>query len=499
MSPRRSPSEAAAGQAAPGPRRSPSSATNRIVIGALTVLVLIVAVFLAYNANSGLPFVPTYDINAQVPDASGLLVGDGVLIGGTRVGYVGAVNASTLPNGSVIATLQLKLNKSVQPLPANSTDLVRPVSPLGLKYLEITRGDSRQTLAPGATIPLSHTSLPVEIGNFFDMFNAPTRRASQVNLNEYGDGFAGRGADLNAALGEVRPLVDNLLPAMSNLMDPRTRWSALFPSLEQAAHEAVGVANQQADLFAGLDQTFTPLSQATPALRASIAGGPASLQTATHQLPAQARFVDDSTTLFHRFRPAFASLARASAQLAPAERIGIPALRRSPALNSRLVGTLQSIQNFANDPRTLPGLGILTETAQLVEPTVNYLEPAQTTCNYLTLFFRNLENALSESDQVGTMLRVLAVTLPQLPNSEAGPSSTAANGPPASAVPGLSPLQQSLVDDSFLHSDPYPYTAAPGQPRVCAAGNERYQPGRQVIGNAPVSRTGTQQTKRVLP
>lgn len=498
MSPGRSPSPATNGGDT-SRRRSPSPATNRIVIGALTVLVLIVAVFLAYNANSGLPFVPTYDINAQVPDAAGLLVGDGVLIGGTRVGYVGGVNATTLANGSVIATLQLKLNKSVEPLPANSTDLVRPVSPLGLKYLEITRGHSRQTLAAGATIPLSHTSLPVEIGDFFDMFNAPTRRASQVNLDEYGDGFAGRGADLNAALNEVRPLVDNLLPATRNLMDPRTRWSALFPSLEQAAHEVVGVANQQADLFAGLDQTFTPLSQATASLKASIAGGPASLQTATHQLPAQARFVDDTANLFHRFRPAFANLARASAQLAPAEAAGIPALRRSPALNSRLVNTLQSIQNFADDPRTLPGLEILTETAQLVEPTVAYIEPTQTTCNYLALFFRNLENALSESDQIGTMLRVLAITLPQLPNSEAGPSSTPANGPPASAVPGLSPLQRSLVDDSFLHSDPYPYTAAPGQPQACEAGNERYQSGRQVIGNAPLIGNGTQHTKRVLP
>lgn len=480
-------------------RRSPSSATNRIVIGALTVLVLIVAVFLAYNANSGLPFVPTYDINAQVPDASGLLVGDGVSIGGSRVGYVGGITATTLPNGSTITTLQLKLKKSVQPLPADSTDLVRPVSPLGLKYLEITRGHSRQTLAPGATIPLSHTSLPVEIGNFFDMFNRPTRRASQVNLNEYGNGFAGRGVDLNAALSEVRPLVDNLLPATRNLMDPRTRWSALFPSLEQAAHEVAPVANQQAGLFAGLDETFTPLSHATSSLRASIAGGPPALQTATRQLPAQARFVDDSANLFHRFRPAFANLARASAQLAPAEAAGIPALRRAPALNSRLVTTLQAIQSFAVDPRTLPGLGLLTETAQLIEPTVAYIEPAQTTCNYLALFFRNLENALSESDQVGTMLRVLAVTLPQLPNSEAGPSSAPANGPPASAIHGLSPLQQSLVDDSFLHSDPYPYTAAPGQPQVCEAGNERYQPGRQVIGSAPLIGNGTQRTKRVLP
>ena len=480
-------------------RRSQSPLGNRILIGALTVLVMIVAVFLAYNANSGLPFVPTYDINAEVPDAAGLIPADSVLMGGTRVGYIGSISAARLPGGHTISVLHLKLDKSIEPLPADSTDLVRPVSPLGLKYLQITRGHSPQTLSAGSSIPLGHTSLPVEIDDFFNMFNAPTRKASQINLNSFGAGFAGRGADLNDALSRLQPLVDNLLPVMSNLLEPRTRWAQFFPSLEQAAHEVVGVADQQAQLFTGIDETFTPLSRATPALQAAITGGPPSLKTATAQLPAQARFTDDSAQLFRRFRPAFVSLGQASVQLAPAEAAGIPALRRAPQLNGRFVTTLQTIQRFADDARTLPGLVLLTETAQLIEPTVAYIEPEQTGCNYLALFFRNLASALSESDSVGTMLNVEPLSLPQLPNSEAGPASAPADGPPASQIPGLSQSGKTLVDDSFLHSDPYPATRAPGQPAECEAGNERYIPGRVVVGSAPVIQSATEKTKRVLP
>lgn len=480
-------------------RRSQSPLANRILIGSLTVLVLIIAVFLAYNANSGLPFVPTYDLNVQVPDAAGLLASDGVMIGGTRVGYIGSITAAKLPGGKVIAVLHLKLNQTLSRLPVDSTDLIRPVSPLGLKYLQITRGRSSRTLAPGATIPLSHTSEPVEIDDFFDMFSPKVRRASQVNLNNLGDGLAGRGNDLNEALGEVQPLVDNLLPVMSNLLRPATQWAQLFPSLERAAHEVVTVAHQQADLFKGIDLTFTPLSRHTQALQAAITGGPPALRTATRQLPAEARFIDDTTNLFHRLRPAFASLADASTQLAPAETAGIRALPRTPSLNRRLTATLAAIQRLAQNQATLPGLSLLTETAQLIEPTVAFIEPAQTRCNYLALFFRNLENALSESDQVGTMLGVTALALPQLPNSEAGPSSAPANGPPASEVAGVTPLTKGNYDDSFLHSDPYPYTAAPGQPDVCEAGNEQYVKGRQVIGTAPLSQSGTEHTKRVLP
>ena len=42
---------------------------------------------------------------------------------------------------------------------------------------------------------------------------------------------------------------------------------------------------------------------------------------------------------------------------------------------------------------------------------------------------------------------------------------------------------QELRQNNFLHSNPYPWTAAPGQPRICAAGNEGYTVGQQVIGN----------------
>ena len=39
-----------------------SIAGNPVLIGAATVLVILVAMFLSYNANAGLPFVPTYQL-----------------------------------------------------------------------------------------------------------------------------------------------------------------------------------------------------------------------------------------------------------------------------------------------------------------------------------------------------------------------------------------------------------------------------------------------------
>jgi len=36
-----------------------------VLIGSVTVLIAIVAVFISYSANTGLPFVPTYDLKAR--------------------------------------------------------------------------------------------------------------------------------------------------------------------------------------------------------------------------------------------------------------------------------------------------------------------------------------------------------------------------------------------------------------------------------------------------
>jgi virulence factor Mce-like protein len=465
-------------------RRSAGSlAANPTLIGAVTTLVVMVGVFLSYNANNGLPFVPTYDLDAQVPDAAGLIRGNDVRIGGARVGVVSKITPLIRPGGRVGALLHLKLDDTIGRLPADSTLLVRPRSPLGLKYVEITRGHAAARFAPNATIPISHVRTGVQIDDLFNTFDAPTREGSRTNLDEFGTGLAARGGDLNHALGRLDPLLAHLEPAMRNLMDPRTGWARFFPALEQAAREVAPVAGAQGQLFAGLDATFTALDGARGALQAAISGGPPALDTATRELPAQARFVTDTTELFHRLRPAFANLAAASTGLAPAFAAGTPALQRAPALNTRLVGTLQKLQAFAADPRVLPGVSRLTETARLLDPPLRFIVPAQTRCNYLSLFFSNLASSLSESDRVGSFLRFGILALPQVPGSEAGPAATPADGPPAPA--GATLEERSLQDDSYLHTNPYPNTAAPGQGGECEAGSETYQPGRQAIGTQP--------------
>jgi virulence factor Mce-like protein len=301
-------------------RRGASSiAANPVLIGAATTLVVLVAVFLAYNANNGLPFVPTYQLNVSVPNAAQLTKNAEVRIGGTRVGTVSEIVPERGADGRYYARLHMNLETGVKPLPKDSTFLIRPRSALGLKYVEITKGTSTDGFADGATVPLRNARPhPVELDQFLDMFDDKTRQASRVNLTEFGNALAGRGQDINTAIAEFNPLLTDLVPVMQNLSDRRTRLGQLFQALGRSAAIVAPAAQAQADLFTNLDTTFAALSGVTADIQAAIEGGPAALDAATRGFPRQRPFLANSAAFFRELRPGVQAL-RTAAPGEPAE------------------------------------------------------------------------------------------------------------------------------------------------------------------------------------
>jgi virulence factor Mce-like protein len=450
-------------------------AGNPVLIGAATVLVVLVAVFLAYNANQGLPFVPTYSLKAETPSAANLVRGNEVRIGGTRVGSVDKIDVQRQEDGTSIAVLGLKLERSVAPLPKDSTVIIRPRSALGLKYVELTRGTSDQGFEDGDTIPLAQaTPAPVEFDEFLNMFDEDTREASATNLEGFGDAFAGRGQSLNQAIGAFRPLLRDIIPVARNLSSRETNLPRFIRTLAATARIVAPAAEAQAELFVNLDITFAALRRVAPFIQESISEGPATLDAGIEGFPVQRPFLANTEALFRELRPGVRALRGAAPDLADALELGTPVLKRSPAFNDRLASLLTEVQTFAEDPVVPRGIRRLTDTMQTLNPTLQYLAPAQTTCNYIALWFRNIGSLLSEGDRNGTWQRFIIVANPQGPNNEGGPSSGPADGPTL---------------ENHLHTNPYPNTAAPGQPKECEAGNETFVKGRTVTSNVP----GTQQ------
>jgi hypothetical protein len=224
-----------------------------------------------------------------------------------------------------------------------------------------------------------------------------------------------------------------------------------------------------------LDQTFGALRAiARPYLQDAIAEGPETLDAAIESFPVQRPFLANTEGLFRELRPGVRSLRTAAPDLADALEVGTPTLLRTPPFNRRLASLLTELQTFAEDPLVPRGIRRLTETMNSLNPTLRFLAPTQLTCNYVAHWFRNISSLLSEGDVNGTWQRFIIIATPQGPNNEGGQASAPADGPTL---------------ENHLHANPYPNTAAPGQPRECEAGNEPYVAGRTITANAP----GTQQ------
>jgi ABC-type transporter Mla subunit MlaD len=444
-------------------------ASSPVIVGAVTVLVVIVAVFLAYNANNGLPFVSTYNLKARVPNANALVKGNEVRIGGSRVGVIKEVKPVQIGNGAIAAELDLSLDKGAEPIPANSTMIIRPKSPLGLKYLQIVPGDSRKGLAAGETIPISAARPePVDIDQFFDMFDEKTRTAIQRNNAGFGNAFAGRGPQINAAFGALRSFTEHGQPVLRSLVEPNTNFGGFWEALEDLSATVAPVAAQQASMFVALDRTFAAFARVSrPYIQETIEKGAPTLESVTADLPALRPFFRDSGRFFTALKPGARALGETSPTINAALRAGIPALSRSPALYAQLPPTAEALLDFQGEAGVFNGLELLTDTNEVLAPTIKYIAPAQTTCNYLSLVFNNLADAFSESNGNGNWLGAIAFEPPSGPSAESAPSSGPANGP---------------EKKNHLHFNPYPKT---GQDGTCEAGNERYTSGKTVIGHAP--------------
>jgi len=422
------------------------------MVGAITTLIVVVAVFLAYNANNGLPFVPTYQVSVEIPNASRLVRNNEVRIGGSRVGVVQAISPVVKESegsageggedgdeSQVVARLDLTLDKAVAPLPEDSVFQVRYRSSFGLKYLDITRGDGPDAEEGFLFVGTDDNDDPndddelilsldevnanqgAENGTFVEQtefddigntFDQETRNAGRANLVGYGNAFAGRGASLNLAIEALNPLLSNLKPVVDTLLAQGTRFDRLFPELGDAARIVAPVAEEQGEMFTNLAITFEALSADTEALKETISEGPETLETGIRVLPGQANFLNEFADLSIALRPGVGELRAALPDLNTAIEIGTPVLNRSPEATEELEGVFASLEDLVEQPETKSSLVRLERTFDVAKPLAEYVTPAQTVCNYWNYWFTLLPEHLTERDSVGYTQRVSLIATP---------------------------------------------------------------------------------------
>jgi len=389
-------------------RRAQQSAfANPVLIGAVTVLVLLVAVFLAYNANAGLPFVPTQELKVDVSDGSDLVVGNDVREGGFRVGLVSNLRPVALGNGQMGAELTLQLSKTYARVPVDSQVAIRPLSLLGLKYVDLVTGKSQRMVPDGGLLPVSQTRVPVQFDDIFKTFDPKTRVAVQQVLQGSGDALAGRGSSLNDTIATLPPLFGHLQPVAAYLSDPNTQLTRFFNGLESFMGAVAPVAQANADLFKQLATTLAAIDKDPNALEQTIAKSPSTLSVSTRSLIAQQPFLADLATFGQRMAPATASLDAALPILNPALQTGAQVLVRTPSLDRKLEGVMVALKSLAQAPGTNVALNALVSTVRTLNPMLKYLGPFQTVCDSWNYWWTFLSEHISEQTRYGFAQRAL--------------------------------------------------------------------------------------------
>ena len=452
----------------PRARRSNASiVANPVLVGAVTTLVIVVAVFLAYNANNGLPFVPTRQLDVLVSNGANLVKGNEVRSGGFRIGVVTDMTPVMLPNHKVGARLTLKLDKKAGAVPVDSKAVIRPRSALGLKYVELQTGRSKKVFGDGATMPASQASVPVELDEFYNMFDEPTRRAAQGNLQGFGDALAGRGADINQTIQVAPELFDHLGSVMANLSAPRTELPSFFKELGDAARIVAPVSRTNAHLFTTMANTFEAFSRDPKALKDTIAKSPPTLRAGTESLRVQRPFLDHTAALSRDLNTAATALRGALPTVNSALRVGTPVQRRSPALYDSLDGALGALDDLVRAPQTTGSLRGLTATVDTLQPQLRFLGPYVTVCNYWNVFWTFAAEHLSAPDDTGSSQRALLNLGAAQPGTDAVGSSGAnefAHG--EGSLPGTA--------DQWLHGNVYGPAVDKDGGADCGAGQTGY-------------------------
>jgi virulence factor Mce-like protein len=459
-----------------------SVVASPVLVGAVTVLIVIVSVFLAYNANKGLPFVPSYNLSATLPSGSNLVKGNEVRVGGFRVGVIDRIGTTTKEvsgRPQAVAVVHMKLDKKIEPLSVDTNVLVRQRSALGLKYIQLAPGKDRRTFKAGDTIPLKNSSLPVEFDDFLNTFDPATREYSKEALTGFGDAFAGRGESINQAIEGLNPFFKFLTPVMRNLSDPRTQLKEFFKQIGRASAQVAPVARVQAVLFRNMADTFAAIVRCPDCLRATIEKSPPTEDASIRSFRVQRPFLADFADLSRRLQPAARLLPSALPRLNRALGVGTPVVRSSVKLNEQTAKVLDAVNYLVAKPSTGLALRDARDTLSVLNPLANYVAPFQSVCNYGTYFFTGLQGDVGFQTGNGSAQAALLKGSPfrQQDNRLEDfpvdrPADVPANGNPHGMYP------HSTVPWESAHGQAYP-------PAIDAQGNADCQIGQSGFPSGP--------------
>ncbi len=305
-----------------------------------------------------------YEVKVDFPEATTLAEQADVRISGVPVGKV---QSKQLDGSLTQATL--RINPEYAPLPVDTRAILRQKTLLGETYVELTPGTRKgPKIADGGEIPRGHVADTVQLDEIYRTFDPKTRLAFREWMDQQGKGFRNRGADLNAALGNLAPFEQDT--------------NTILAILNEQQGDVRRLVSNTGTVFNALtarDDQLRSLIQNSNLVFATTASRDVKLQQAFEAFPT---FLDESRTTAVRVTKFANNTNPLITQLRPAAR--------------ELSPTLIQLHGLAPDLRSLfKNLGPLIDSSKKGAPAVEHiLDNTRPLLAQLDPFLRNLNPML---------------------------------------------------------------------------------------------------------
>jgi phospholipid/cholesterol/gamma-HCH transport system substrate-binding protein len=364
-----------------GARALPPGVGRWLVVGALGVVVLIVA-YLVFSGGSGA------DYHLEMKEAGQLVRGDQVQVGGVPVGSVTDIALTS----NFKARVTIHVDSSLAPLHEGTVAEIRVPSLTGVanRYVALTPApNNRPALPAGTTLPASKTREVVDLDTLFNTLNPKTRQGLQGLIRGSAEQYVGTGSDFGKATELFAPSFAALDHVFSELTRDQSTFTSFLVESAKALTTLAAHKESLADLVEHGDQTFQAIGSEQNNLATALhllpktlkqdertfALQPATLAALTRVFRAQTPHNQALATLFGRLgslattgtpavtnfsqaisRPgpnndltdAFAVLPAVAAQLATASPSGVQALRESVPITSFFGPYAPELQGLAH-------------------------------------------------------------------------------------------------------------------------------------------------------
>ena len=289
-------------------KQAPTLGRLLVMVGfALSCFGLLLFLWLAFGGP--IPLKPKgYRFHASFGEATQLAKEADVRISGVSVGKVKDIQNDKKTGRS---DTTIELDEGYAPLPKDTRAILRQKTLLGETYVELSPGDkARGTIPEDGKLAATQVSPTVELDEIFRAFDAKTREAFRVWMQQQAEGIKGRGRDINDALGNLAPFAEDT----SRLLRILNSQEGAVRQLVANTGNVFDALSERRGQLGGLIRNSNRVFEATASRDQELEGTFKALPTFERESRLTVRRL---TTFAHTTNPLVTQLRPAARQLSP--------------------------------------------------------------------------------------------------------------------------------------------------------------------------------------